>query len=719
MGMYDKIFKKISREILFKESTYGITHDDLVEKSTLDKVKDDIKDTLSDELINLFLGNLSDDFIDSFLENVSDSKKSDIISKLSDIFKHLLPSRNTNLTKFRTILNYIENRPDSFENTVEFIHKEIRGKNSKLNTTIFKDVTDNNDIETIINRIKFNNYKEYEDSFVGDDFKENRTSLKLDHKTGDDDLIKNIVLGLNSATNNEPKDKDIKNKSIEILNKVTREGARNSFLKADLLSLKDIKCGGETIINEGQFVEVKKISYCKDSYLSEFFSIYKNPSSLGDDFTSNDNNLETYNRLVNQLYYDISVEGGFGETFIKKVREALSGIMFDDNLFIPIEHIELYWSNRGQRIKDHRLSLRYRVDFKDGLKVYRYNKNEGTMVEYKGNLSCKQKEYVLQTDTNRKETVSENFDWVKKHKLETNIENPVHLQVFQEFYRDDVIPHIAQLDDKHLNLTVYKHNVTGVSYIIADYDTIGQIEYTRIDNELRNYSGGFGDNSLDVEDYLITDIDEVIEEFCGASSEDKFEPYIISRGPLVVSNDILKHKDSDEHWEHMSIVDSIEEIKSLSDELNGLREELGYIEEDFETMEIQNTEYVEYGFEEPQHEEEDFERLENMRLEVLDEIFKIEDKIKELKLGVEEDKVSLLQALIEDDTVCHDSVTNHMETALVIDGPFDNITEAQRILGFSVDYNQAIDYVMEEYGLDTINETPIIVNGVDYYIKRI
>ena len=70
---------------------------------------------------------------------------------------------------------------------------------------------------------------------------------------------------------------------------------------------------------------------------------------------------------------------------------------------------------------------------------------------------------------------------------------------------------------------------------------------------------------------------------------------------------------SDEHWEHMNIVDSIEEIESLNDELNGLREELGYIEEDFETMEIQNTEYVEYGFEEPQHEEEDFERLENMR----------------------------------------------------------------------------------------------------------
>ena len=538
MGMYDKIFKKISREILFKESIYGITHDDdWVSEWTLgwsNKLRESLGGT-----------ELSDSFIDSFLENVSDTKKDDIILKLSDIYNHLLPSGNNNLTRFRTVLNYIENRPDSFENTIEFIHKEVGSDNRKLNTTIFRDVTDNNGIETIINKIKYNNYKEYEDSFVGDDFKEKRTSLKLDHKIdGDDDfLIKNIVLGLNSSTNNEPKDTDIEKTSIEILNKVTREKAQNSFLKADLQAQKDIKCGGETIINKNQFVEVKKISYCKDSYLSEFFSIYKNPSSLGDDFTSNDNNLNTYNRLVNQLYYDISVEGGFGKFFIDEVRKALSGIMFDDNLFIPIEHIELYWSNRGQRIKDHRLSLRYRVVFNDELKVYRYNKNEGTMVEYKGNLSCNKKEYVLQKGTNRKETVSEDFDWVKKHKLETNIENPIHLQVFQEEYGLDIIPHITKLDDKYLGLVTYKYDVTGVRYIVTDYDTIGQIEYTRIDNELRNYSGGFGDNSLDVEDYLITDIDEVIEEFCGASSEEKFEPYIISRGPLVVSNDILKHKD--------------------------------------------------------------------------------------------------------------------------------------------------------------------------------
>lgn len=712
MGMYDKIFKKISREILFKESIYGITHDDdWVGEWTLDwsnKLRESLGGT-----------ELSDSFIDSFLENVSDTKKDDIILKLSDIYKHLLPSGNTNLTKFRTILNYIENRPDSFENTVEFIHKEIEDNNRKLNTTIFKDVSPKNSIETIINKIKYNNYKEYEDSFVGDDFQEKRTSLKLDHKIDDEDLIKNIVLGLNSDTSNEPLGEKIKNKSIETLNKVTREGAKNSFLKADLQAKKDIKCGGETIINKDQFVEVKKISYCKDSYLSEFFSIYKNPSSLGDDFTSNDNNLNTYNRLVNQLYYDISVKGGFGDDFIGKVRKALSGIMFDDNLFIPIEHIELYWSNRGQRIKDHRLSLRYRVDFKDGLKVYRYNKNEGTMVEYEGNLSCNKKEYVLQKGTNRKETMSEDFDWVKKHKLETNIENPIHLQVFQEEFGLDRIPHITKLDGKYLGLVTYKYDDTGVMYIVADYDTIGQIEYTRIDNELRNYSGGFGDNSLDVEDYLITDIDEVIEEFCGASSEEKFEPYIISRGPLVVSNDILKHKDADEHWEHMSIVDSIEEIKSLNDELNGLREELGYIEEDFETMEIQNTEYIEYGFDEPQHEEEDFERLENMRLEVLDEKFKIEDKIKELKLGIEEDKVSLLETLIKDDTVCHEETSNHMETALVVDGPFDNLTEAQRVLGFSVGYDQAVGQVIDDYGLGTINQKPIIVNGVGYYIKRI
>ena len=88
---------------------------------------------------------------------------------------------------------------------------------------------------------------------------------------------------------------------------------------------------------------------------------------------------------------------------------------------------------------------------------------------------------------------------------------------------------------------------------------------------------------------------------------------------------------------------------------------------------------------------------------MLDEKFKIEDKIKELKLGIEEDKVSLLEVLIEDDTVCHDETSNHMETALVVDGPFDNLTEAQRVLGFSVDYDQAVGQVIDDYGLETIN----------------
>ena len=78
--------------------------------------------------------------------------------------------------------------------------------------------------------------------------------------------------------------------------------------------------------------------------------------------------------MVNQLLK--SNDGGL----IDLIRQNLAGIIFDNNRFVRIEDIDLYWSNKGQRKRDHRLSIRFRVNPSDGLKTYIYNKDTDTMV---------------------------------------------------------------------------------------------------------------------------------------------------------------------------------------------------------------------------------------------------------------------------------------------------------------------------------------------------
>ena len=65
---------------------------------------------------------------------------------------------------------------------------------------------------------------------------------------------------------------------------------------------------------------------------------------------------------------------------IDLIRQNLAGIIFDNNRFVSIDDIDLYWSNKGQRKRDHRLSIRFRVNIGSELKTYIYNKDTDTMV---------------------------------------------------------------------------------------------------------------------------------------------------------------------------------------------------------------------------------------------------------------------------------------------------------------------------------------------------
>ena len=52
-----------------------------------------------------------------------------------------------------------------------------------------------------------------------------------------------------------------------------------------------------------------------------------------------------------------------GVDYLNKVRDNMAAVIFQGNIVVPIEYVELYWSNKGQRGCDEpRLSIRFRIN---------------------------------------------------------------------------------------------------------------------------------------------------------------------------------------------------------------------------------------------------------------------------------------------------------------------------------------------------------------------
>jgi hypothetical protein len=128
-------------------------------------------------------------------------------------------------------------------------------------------------------------------------------------------------------------------------------------LKADLVSKKDLKYNDEVIFKSGTYFEVKKMDPFIDSYLSEFFSVFKqtNLSELKGEY------LGVYNELI-QRVYDWLVSNNEATEYLEKVKSQIGGIIYDYDTIVPMDYIDLYWSNKGQRGCDEkRLSIRFKI----------------------------------------------------------------------------------------------------------------------------------------------------------------------------------------------------------------------------------------------------------------------------------------------------------------------------------------------------------------------
>ena len=263
-----------------------------------------------------------------------------------------------NRVKFHSLLKTILEYDDP-ANTMNIIVTFIEGEDNVDEIAVALDrfrkseeVTES-EIDEFLRRVKSAGHQEYEKSFYGDHFQKYQTRLSLKYKTEEENLsilkrIEDVIDGkytVEGAVNS-------------LYKNINENYSAKEMIKADLKCIKSVyDKNGDVVIKKGELIEVKKIDYAADSYLSEFMAMYK--SSQLPDYAHEANYIKIYNQIIDGLYQKFKSRGDI----LEDVKSNFAGIIYDDKIFIDKEDVELYWSNKGRSscLKDHRLSIRYRI----------------------------------------------------------------------------------------------------------------------------------------------------------------------------------------------------------------------------------------------------------------------------------------------------------------------------------------------------------------------
>jgi hypothetical protein len=105
-----------------------------------------------------------------------------------------------------------------------------------------------------------------------------------------------------------------------------------------------------------------------DSYLSEFLSIFKETEKI----QFKGEYIGIYNELIQRLY-EWLISSEEANVYIDKVKSQITGIIYENDIIVPIKYIDLYWSNKGQRGCDEkRLSIRFKIKNNVGSEIQTY-----------------------------------------------------------------------------------------------------------------------------------------------------------------------------------------------------------------------------------------------------------------------------------------------------------------------------------------------------------
>jgi hypothetical protein len=212
------------------------------------------------------------------------------------------------------------------------------------------------DLEDILRNVREKEYSKYEKEYEGDYFDLKRTALSLQYKCGDD-IDKSFLKKIQKFES--VSEEDFKKLLINIKNCVKSSLSEKVVVKSDIVSktpLYVMDNGVKTeVFPSGSNFEVKKMDVNIDSYLSEFFSIFKQTKNK----EYKGSYLEIYNSVIRGLYEWVK---GEGQEYLDSIKNNMEGIAYENFTIVPIKYIDFYWSNVGQRGCDElRLSIRFRI----------------------------------------------------------------------------------------------------------------------------------------------------------------------------------------------------------------------------------------------------------------------------------------------------------------------------------------------------------------------
>lgn len=257
---------------------------------------------------------------------------------------------------------------------------------------IMDEIPDN--LEDILKDARIKEYTKYENEFVGDYFGAKRTGLSLKYKCGENIEDKFIDMVGKTKEFNELEFETFLNSIKDCISISLEKGPK---LKSDVESKTPlyIEEDGQKIevFPSGSNFEIKKMDTNIDSYLSEFFSIFKNKVN----FDKKETHLPLYNIVIQGIFNWIKDEG---VQYLDDVKSKLAGMIYDNYTIIPIEYIQFYWSNMGQRDcnVEKRLSIRFRIDPQfngQAIPTYIFNKNSDILEKKELIVSSKEVKYNI------------------------------------------------------------------------------------------------------------------------------------------------------------------------------------------------------------------------------------------------------------------------------------------------------------------------------------
>jgi hypothetical protein len=212
------------------------------------------------------------------------------------------------------------------------------------------------DLEDILRNVREKEYSKYEKSYEGDYFEVKRTALSLQYKCGED-LDKSFLKKIQKFKSVSAE--EFEKLLVNIKNCVKSSLSEKVVIKSDISSktpLYVMDNGVKTeVFKQGSNFEVKMMDVNIDSYLSEFFSIFKQTENKGYKGAY----LEIYNSVIRGLYEWVK---GEGQEYLNSIKNNMVGIAYENYIIVPIKYIDFYWSNVGQRgCNELRLSIRFRI----------------------------------------------------------------------------------------------------------------------------------------------------------------------------------------------------------------------------------------------------------------------------------------------------------------------------------------------------------------------